>query len=78
MVFNFKIVFSRLQFVSHCPYTVCDDELTHKMKGKTVMTEQERYESVRHCKHVDEVIESAPWILTPEFLSKHKIDYVIE
>lgn len=48
------------------------------MKGKTVMTEQERYESVRHCKHVDEVVESAPWILTPEFLSEHKIDYVIE
>ena len=28
----------------------CSDELTHKYKGKTVMTQEERYESLRHCK----------------------------
>jgi glycerol-3-phosphate cytidylyltransferase-like family protein len=46
------------------------------MKGKTVFNEQERYESVRHCKHVDEVVEDAPWVIDEEFLTKHKIDYV--
>lgn len=46
------------------------------MKGKTVFNEQERYESVRHCKHVDEVVENAPWVLDEEFLTKHRIDYV--
>lgn len=25
---------------------------------------------------VDEVIMDAPWVITPEFLEKHKIDYV--
>lgn len=35
-----------------------------------------RCENVRHCKWADEVIPEAPWILTPEFLEKHKIDYV--
>ncbi|OAY66593.1 Choline-phosphate cytidylyltransferase 2 [Ananas comosus] len=54
----------------------CNDEITHMYKGKTVMTESERYESLRHCKWVDEVIPDAPWVLTKEFLDKHQIDYV--
>ncbi|XP_020269824.1 choline-phosphate cytidylyltransferase 2 [Asparagus officinalis] len=54
----------------------CNDEVTHKYKGKTVMTEAERYESLRHCKWVDEVIPDAPWVCTKEFLDKHNIDYV--
>ncbi|XP_027329769.1 choline-phosphate cytidylyltransferase 2-like isoform X3 [Abrus precatorius] len=54
----------------------CNDEVTHKYKGKTVMTEAERYESLRHCKWVDEVIPDAPWVTNQEFLDKHNIDYV--
>ncbi|XP_043698565.1 choline-phosphate cytidylyltransferase 2-like [Telopea speciosissima] len=54
----------------------CNDEITHKYKGKTVMTESERYESLRHCRWVDEVIPDAPWVITKEFLDKHEIDYV--
>ncbi|KAF0493536.1 choline-phosphate cytidylyltransferase [Gigaspora margarita] len=55
---------------------VCDDETTNKKKGKTVLNERERAESLRHCKWVDEVIEHAPWIVDQEFLDKHNIDYV--
>ncbi|ONK71539.1 uncharacterized protein A4U43_C04F9680 [Asparagus officinalis] len=54
----------------------CNDEVTHRYKGKTVMSESERYESLRHCKWVDEVITDAPWVLNQEFIDKHKIDYV--
>ncbi|CAL0307297.1 unnamed protein product [Lupinus luteus] len=54
----------------------CNDETTHKYKGKTVMTESERYESLRHCKWVDEVIPDAPWVVDQQFLDKHNIDYV--
>ncbi|CAL4915796.1 unnamed protein product [Urochloa decumbens] len=54
----------------------CNDELTQRYKGKTVMTQEERYESLRHCKWVDEVIPDAPWVLTQEFIDKHEIDYV--
>ncbi|CAL1385910.1 unnamed protein product [Linum trigynum] len=54
----------------------CNDEITYKYKGKTVMTAAERYESLRHCKWVDEVITDAPWVINQEFLDKHKIDYV--
>ena len=54
----------------------CNDELTHKMKGMTVMTDKERYESLRHCKWVDEVVPDAPWVVTKEFLDEHRIDFV--
>ncbi|RYP49372.1 hypothetical protein DL768_004932 [Monosporascus sp. mg162] len=55
---------------------VTGDEETHKRKGLTVLSGKERAETLRHCKWVDEVIEDCPWIVTPDFLEKHKIDYV--
>ncbi|KAF5457848.1 hypothetical protein F2P56_021925 [Juglans regia] len=61
---------------THLLVGCCNDEITHRYKGKTVMTEDERCESLRHCRWVDEVIPNAPWVITQEFLDKHKIDYV--
>lgn len=55
---------------------VCNDADTNLYKGKTVMNEDERYESLRHCKWVDEVLPNAPWVITKEFLDDHAIDYV--
>jgi len=55
---------------------VCDDMVTQEKKGKTVMNESERAESLRHCKWVDEVIEHAPWVIDQNFLDDHRIDYV--
>lgn len=55
---------------------VCNDFDTHRYKGKTVMSDIERFESMRHCKWVDEVVKNAPWILNQEFLDTYKIDYV--
>ena len=52
---------------------MCNDDLTHKMKGRTVMNEAERYEAVRHCRYVDELVTDAPWTLDDDFLEKHKV-----
>ncbi|CAK7270523.1 choline-phosphate cytidylyltransferase [Sporothrix epigloea] len=60
----------------HLIVGVTGDEETHKRKGLTVLSGKERAETIRHCKWVDEVIESCPWIVTPAFLDQHHIDYV--
>ncbi|KAF5101885.1 hypothetical protein DV451_002070 [Geotrichum candidum] len=52
------------------------DEETHRRKGLTVLSDKQRADTLVHCRWVDEVIENAPWSVTPEFLEKHKIDYV--
>ncbi|KMU87136.1 choline-phosphate cytidylyltransferase A [Coccidioides immitis H538.4] len=61
---------------THLIVGVTGDAETHKRKGLTVLSEVERAETVRHCKWVDEVIPNCPWIVSPEFLEEHQIDYV--
>lgn len=60
----------------HLIVGVTSDAMTLLYKGNLIMDEKERYESVKHCRYVDEVIEDAPWAITDEFLEKYKIDYV--
>lgn len=55
---------------------VPSDKITLSLKGKTVLSDEERIESLRHCKYVDEIIQNAPWVLSKEFLDRYEIDYV--
>ena len=60
----------------HLIVGVTGDEETLDRKGMTVLSGTERAETIRHCKWVDEVIPSCPWIVTPEFIDEYQIDYV--
>lgn len=55
---------------------VVNDEHTHRYKGPTVVPEAWRYDRVRHCRYVDEVVRDAPWVIDQDFLIKNKIDFV--
>lgn len=55
---------------------VSGQEETERLKGKTLMGENERSEAVRNCKWVDEVILPCPWVLTKQFLDEQEIDFV--
>ena len=60
----------------HLIVGVCNDELTLSKKGKFVLSQVERAESLRHCRWVDEIIENAPWEIDQAFLDEHQIDFV--
>jgi cytidyltransferase-like protein len=54
-------------------HAVTNDADTQRLKGKTVMAEHERYDAVKHCRYVDEVVEGCPWEITPEFVEEHQV-----
>eukprot|EP01125_Pyxidicula_operculata_P000480 TRINITY_DN10504_c0_g1_i1.p1 TRINITY_DN10504_c0_g1~~TRINITY_DN10504_c0_g1_i1.p1 ORF type:complete len:373 (+),score=74.95 TRINITY_DN10504_c0_g1_i1:29-1147(+) len=56
---------------------VHSDEDIKKHKGPPVMSEDERYEAVRACKWVDEVVEGAPYVTQLEWLDKHGADFCV-
>jgi len=37
------------------------------------MTDEERYEAVRHCRYIDEVLKDAPWETDDQFLIDNKV-----
>ncbi len=63
-----------------CEYLVVgvhsDAEVMHN-KGIPVMNERERYEAVRGCKWVDEVVEDAPYVTTLEIMDQYGCEVCI-
>ncbi|KAJ4135333.1 choline-phosphate cytidylyltransferase [Fusarium oxysporum] len=54
---------------------VTADADTARVKGLTVIPEDERALMLRGCKYVDEVIAKCKPVLTPEFMDRFSIDY---
>ncbi|CAD2104097.1 choline-phosphate cytidylyltransferase, putative [Plasmodium vinckei brucechwatti] len=55
---------------------VCSDIDTRKFKGQIVQTLDERTETLKHIRWVDEIVSPCPWVITPDFVEKHQINYV--
>jgi choline-phosphate cytidylyltransferase len=62
---NFKIIVG-----------IHSDYACESYKRKPIINEKVRYETIKYCKYVDEIIEDAPLETTVEFIKNHNIDYV--
>lgn len=63
-----------------CEYLVVgvhSDAEVMRNKGIPVMNERERYESVRGCKWVDEVVENSPYVTTLEVMDQYNCEVCI-
>jgi len=56
---------------------VHSDSSVESYKRKPIFSEQDRYEIIRNCELVDEVVEDAPLILTEKYINDNKIDIVV-
>jgi choline-phosphate cytidylyltransferase len=56
---------------------VINDTDAEMYKRKPIYSEEDRYCLVENMKCVDELVKSAPLIITEEYLNKYKIDLVV-
>ena len=56
---------------------VHSDEDTAKYKREPIIEDKQRYEIIRSCRYVDEVIENAPLLITESFINENNIDLVV-
>lgn len=66
---------------THLIVGVNSDETITACKGEPITNDAERYDTVRACKWVDQVVTGVPYIMNEEYLlhviDKYKIDYVV-
>jgi choline-phosphate cytidylyltransferase len=56
---------------------IINDKDATGYKRKPIYNEEDRYYLVENMKSVDEIVKSAPLIITEEYLDKYKIDLVV-
>ena len=56
---------------------IIDDETASEYKRKPIINQFDRAEIIKNIKIVDEIIESAPLVITREFIEENNIDLVV-
>ena len=56
---------------------IIDDETASGYKRKPIINQFDRAEIIKNIKIVDEIIESAPLVITREFIEENNIDLVV-
>ena len=56
---------------------VHSDKTVESYKRRPIISENDRYEIVKNCKLVDEVIIDAPLVITQDYIKENKIDIII-
>lgn len=56
---------------------VLADEVVEEYKRTPILTLEERVETIRSCKYVDEVVIAPPLRLTEQMVKDYKIDFVV-
>jgi len=68
---------AKLSFPSvHLIVGVVSSELCAQHKNRPLLESHERYEAVKNCRWVDEVLEDAPWVVDQALVDRLQIDYV--
>jgi len=65
------------EFGDHLIVGVHSDNEVKQYKRTPVFHESDRYEIVKMCRLVDEIIEAAPTIITKDFIKTHNIDVIV-
>lgn len=60
----------------HLLVGIFSDQVLREHNCKPSWPEEERYELVRHCRWVDEIVPEAPWELDEDFIRQQRIDFV--
>lgn len=74
---HLNIIKRAREFGDYLIVGVHSDEDISSYKRSPVISEEDRYEIIRSCRYVDEVIEAAPLVMSKEFIEENNIDLII-
>ena len=56
---------------------VHSDESVESYKRMPIFNQSDRYDLIKNCRLVDDIVKDAPLVLTEKFINKHSIDIVV-